>query len=75
MVFEISAAFLAETLRGFLSFPVPVDRFFPACLEVDALEVAVGSLDGNDMPPVSLRRAENFCLLDETDGVGSDCRG
>ena len=70
MVFEISATFLIETLHGFLSFPVPVDCFFPACSEVDTLEVAVGSVDGNDMPLVSLQRAENFHLLDEaTDSV------
>ena len=69
VAFEISAAFLAEVLHGCLSFPV--DRFFPACSEVVTSEVAVGSLDSNEMPVVSLQRAENFHLpSDETDRVG-----
>ena len=67
-MFEISAAFLAEILRGCL--PFPVDRFFPAGSEADTSEVAVGSLDSNEMLLVSLRRADNFHVPDETDSVG-----
>ena len=67
-MFEISAALFAEILRGCL--PFPVDRFFPAGSEADTSEVAVGSLDSNEMLLVSLRRAENFRLLDETESGG-----